>query len=102
MALMSTIAQWVKKDAMEQDTGYLLLNLGVKNDPGSTNADWLGSTQGEMFWSSFDADTSLALIKNAGFDIAEAEIVSDWEDGRQVEFLWILARFASEKLVQGL
>ncbi|OQV08262.1 Methyltransferase domain-containing protein [Cladophialophora immunda] len=68
--------------------GYLLCNLGVADNPGST-ADWLGS---RMYWSGFDAETSLGILKDAGFTITQSEVLQDDEDGRLVPFLWILAK----------
>jgi SAM-dependent methyltransferase len=68
--------------------GYLLCNLGVRDDPGSTAKDWLGS---QMYWSSFDVETNLKLLRDAGFAINEHEILEDDEDGRHVPFVWILS-----------
>jgi SAM-dependent methyltransferase len=68
--------------------GYLLCNLGVRDDPGSTAKDWLGS---QMYWSSFDVETNLKLLRDAGFAINEHEILEDDEDGRLVPFVWILS-----------
>ncbi|OAP60606.1 hypothetical protein AYL99_05608 [Fonsecaea erecta] len=67
--------------------GYLLCNLGVSDNPGST-ADWLGS---RMYWSSFDVETNLEMIKDAGFTVIQSEVLHDDEDGRLVPFLWVLA-----------
>lgn len=68
--------------------GYLLCNLGVRDDPGSTAKDWLGS---QMYWSSFDVETNLKLLRDVGFAINEHEILEDDEDGRLVPFVWILS-----------
>jgi SAM-dependent methyltransferase len=67
--------------------GYLLCNLGVRDEPGSTSEDWLGS---QMYWSSFDVETNLKLLRDAGFTIDEHDILEDDEDGRLVPFVWIL------------
>ncbi|KIW95402.1 uncharacterized protein Z519_03986 [Cladophialophora bantiana CBS 173.52] len=68
-------------------TGYLLCNLGVADNPGKTEK-WLGS---QMYWSSFDAETSLEMLKDTGFSIIQSEVLHDDEDGRLVPFLWVLA-----------
>lgn len=68
--------------------GYLLCNLGVGDNPGSTAKDWLGS---QMYWSSFDVETNLKLLRDAGFAINEHEILEDDEDGTLVPFVWIIA-----------
>jgi hypothetical protein len=47
-----------------------------------------------MYWSGFDAETNVHMIKGAGFDIVEQEIAQEEEDGRIVPFLWIIARKA--------
>lgn len=80
--MLLRIWKWLKPG------GYFLCNLGASDRPGSTNA-WLGS---QMYWSSFDADKNLLMVKDIGFQIAKNEIIEDDEDGRQVPFLWILAR----------
>lgn len=81
--LITYIADWLRPD------GWFLANLGVSNDPGSIEPDWLGAT---MYWSSYDARTNLELIVQAGFTLVETEIVTEDEDGEPVSFLWILAK----------
>ena len=80
--LLERLAQWLRPG------GRLLVNLGVVDDPGSIEPDWLGIT---MYWSSYDAQTNLNLINQAGFTLVETEILTDDEDGEPVSFLWILA-----------
>jgi SAM-dependent methyltransferase len=81
--LIERIAQWLRPG------GWLLINLGTSNDPGSIEPDWLGTA---MYWSSYDAQTNLNLISQAGFTPVETEILTDDEDGEEVSFLWILAK----------
>ena len=45
-----------------------------------------------MYWSGFDAATNVQMVRNAGFDMMEEEIIQEEEDGTTVPFLWILAR----------
>ena len=45
-----------------------------------------------MFWSSFDAERNVELIMAAGFDLIEAEVTNEEEDGVTTHFLWILAK----------
>ncbi|KIW67665.1 hypothetical protein PV04_06897 [Phialophora macrospora] len=78
--------------------GVLVCNLGVKDNPGTTN-DWLGSAK--MYWSSFDADTNLQMMQHVGFTIIESQILLDDEDGRIVPFLWVLARKGLESEANG-
>lgn len=69
--------------------GQLLCNLGVGDNPGSTTENWLGA---RMYWSGFDTETNLDILREVGFDIVESEVLYDDEDGRLVPFLWILAQ----------
>ncbi len=81
--LLGRLAEWLRPG------GRILVNLGVVDDPGSIEPDWLGAA---MYWSSYDAQTNLNLIRQAGFTLIETEILMDDEDGESVPFLWIFAQ----------
>lgn len=81
--LLERLAQWLRPG------GWLLVNLGVSDDPGSIEPDWLGTA---MYWSSYDTHTNLALVSRAGFTLVETETMVDDEDGEPVSFLWILVK----------
>lgn len=81
--MINRLAQWLGPG------GWFLVNLGVSNDPGSIEPNWLGTA---MYWSSYDAQTNLDLVSQAGFTLVETEILADDEDGEPVSFLWILAK----------
>ncbi|KAH0844912.1 putative O-methyltransferase [Fonsecaea pedrosoi] len=81
-SLIQQIWEWLSP------AGYLLCNLGVADNPGST-ADWLGS---RMYWSSFDVETGMKMLKDTGFTVTQSEVLHDDEDGRLVPFLWVLAQ----------
>lgn len=83
--LLKRLAAWLRPG------GWLLVNLGISNDPGSIEPDWLGAP---MYWSSFDAQTNLDLVNQAGFTLVETETLIDDEDGQPVLFLWVLAQKA--------
>ena len=51
--------------------------------------DFLGT---EMFWSNWDADTNVALVRDAELDVVEVRDVIDEEDGRLVTHRWVTAR----------
>ena len=51
--------------------------------------DWLGAP---MYWSSFDAETNVRMIEEAGFHVLGAERETATEDGDAVTFLWVTAR----------
>ncbi|KAE9368091.1 S-adenosyl-L-methionine-dependent methyltransferase [Stipitochalara longipes BDJ] len=85
--LMGRIARWLTEG------GLLLMNLGARDNPGSVNLDWLGSS---MYWSSYDAETNKTIIQKAGLEILHGDVIEEEEDGRLVPFLWVLARKRSE------
>ena len=64
--LIKRLVQWLRPD------GYLLMNLGTANDPGSIEPNWLGSP---MYWSSYDAQTNQEMIRRAGLILMKAEIL---------------------------
>jgi SAM-dependent methyltransferase len=80
--LIERIAAWLRPG------GWFLANLGVSDNPGSVEQNWLGAA---MYWSSFDAQNNLEIVKQAGLTNVETEILIDDEDGEEVPFLWILA-----------
>jgi len=51
--------------------------------------DWHGAT---MYWSSFDEDKTLSLVRNAGLQIVEQSKESAIEDGKETTFLWLIAQ----------
>jgi len=81
--LIQRLTEWLRPG------GCLLVNLGVANDPGSVDPNWLGAA---MYWSSYDVQTNREMIHRAGLTLIEAEILCDDEDGELVPFLWILAK----------
>jgi SAM-dependent methyltransferase len=84
-ALMRCIADWLRPG------GHLLVNLGTTDNPGSIDQDWLGS---KMYWSSYDVQTNEMMLLRAGFELLEAEVIEDNEDGKPVPFYWVLAQNA--------
>jgi hypothetical protein len=47
-----------------------------------------------MFFSQYDAEMTLDLIRAAGFEVVEQAVESQLEGKRPVSFLWVLARKA--------
>jgi SAM-dependent methyltransferase len=82
--LFGQIARWLRPG------GLFLASLGHVGGPDRTY-EWLGV---EMFFSSFDADTSRRLLRDAGFELELDELVWMREPDPQgeVAFLWVLAR----------
>jgi hypothetical protein len=58
--------------------------------------DWVGDFLGvPMFFSCFDAETSGALLREAGFAVLSDEVVAQYEPGEgEARFLWVIARKA--------
>ncbi|WP_437999917.1 class I SAM-dependent methyltransferase [Sorangium sp. So ce185] len=81
--LLARIAAWLRPG------GLLLATMGASDSPDTVEADWLGAP---MFFSHFDAETNRALVRQAGLDLLDAEVVDEHEDGVTVPFLWVVAR----------
>lgn len=82
-AVFAEAAQWLRPG------GVLLVTLGSDDVPAGTDDDWRGV---EMYWSSYDVQTSVALVGDAGFDVLSAEEVPQEEDGKVFSFLWVVGR----------
>jgi 2-polyprenyl-3-methyl-5-hydroxy-6-metoxy-1,4-benzoquinol methylase len=80
--LMKRLAGWLRPG------GHLLVNLATVDDAGSVEQNWIG---GEMYWSSYDTKTNQEMVREAGFQLLEAEIICEDEDGKPVPFVWVLA-----------
>ena len=103
--MLQRIRVWLDQDGVDiydaQSTtksntnrgGLLLLNMGSTDNQLSSADDWLDvKDSGRVYWSSFDADKNLSLVKEAGFEILESEVIKETELGHEVSFLWILAK----------
>ena len=64
-ALFGRMRTWLRPG------GMALLSLGTSDNPSGFEPDWHGAP---MAWSHFDADTSIKLLREAGFDIDWSEI----------------------------
>lgn len=84
--LFTKIWQWLKPD------GVFLAALGTEDNHAQFEPNWLGAP---MYWSSYDAQTNRDLLKEVGFDLIQAEIITQIEDGENVDFLWTLAQKAN-------
>ena len=71
--------------------GHLLFTIEPDDEPGIVG-DWLGTP---MFFSQHDAETTLALVRAAGFEVLRAEGETQVEGDREVSYLWVLARRGS-------
>ncbi|CZT17689.1 related to O-methyltransferase [Ramularia collo-cygni] len=86
-AMIGLIHGWLKEG------GLLVMNLGTE-DQEELRGKFFGQ---EMYWSTFSAEKSKQMIRDAGFELLEAEVktgedldASDPDHG--ISFLWILAK----------
>lgn len=80
--MIAKIARWLRPG------GLYVANMGTADNPGFLE-DWIDGVP--MFWSSFDAETNLGMIRQAGLSLLRSEVLGGFEDGRPVSFLWVLA-----------
>jgi cyclopropane fatty-acyl-phospholipid synthase-like methyltransferase len=81
-ALLERIRGWLKPG------GLFLASLSHIGGEDRTY-EWLGV---EMFFSGFDAETNLRLVREAGFEPVIDELVWMREPEGEAAFLWVLAR----------
>ena len=81
--LLERIGDWLRPG------GAFVASMGVEDDPGTIEQDWLG---GDMFFSHFSARTNRRLVEAAGFIIDSAEVLAEPEDRCDARFLWVVAR----------
>ena len=67
--------------------GFFLGTMGVEDDPGGVEDDWLGAP---MYFSHFSARKNRRLVVAAGFVIDSAEVLVEPEDRHDARFLWVV------------
>ncbi len=82
-ALFARIRRWLRPG------GLFLASLGVEDDPGGIEADWLGV---DMYFSHFSARVNRRLLEAAGLLVELADVVTEPEDRHNARFLWVVAR----------
>lgn len=86
--MLSKIHGWLAEDGL---TAFTLACV----DASEIRSNFFGV---DMFWSSFDVKSSKAMVRAAGFEIVQAEVLEAAEDkgdddpDKGVRFLWILAK----------
>jgi cyclopropane fatty-acyl-phospholipid synthase-like methyltransferase len=86
--LLQRVAAWLKPG------GLLVASLGA-DATADWNGEWLGT---EMFFSHYDSETNLNLLRGAGFAIERSEIMD--QDNENARFLWIVARVTPDAVTQ--
>lgn len=80
--LLTRIRRWL------QPGGYFMAALGASDLP-----DWYGDFLGApSFFSGHEPDTNRALVRAAGFELVDDEVVTIQEPEGPVNFHWVLAR----------
>jgi SAM-dependent methyltransferase len=85
-ALFGRIRAWLRPG------GVFIASLGVEDDRGGVEADWLGV---DMYFSHFSARVNRRLLAEAGFVVERAEVVTEPEDRHDARFLWVVCRTPS-------
>lgn len=80
--LLARIREWLRPE------GILIAAMGVEDDPGTIEEDWLGVP---MYFSHFSARKNRRLVGEAGFVVDSAEVLVEPEDRDDARFLWIVA-----------
>jgi SAM-dependent methyltransferase len=80
--LLSRIRDWLRPG------GVFLASMGVEDDPGTVESDWLGV---DMYFSHFSARKNRRLVEAAGLAVDSAEVLVEPEDRCDARFLWIVA-----------
>jgi ubiquinone/menaquinone biosynthesis C-methylase UbiE len=81
--LLNDIGKWLRPG------GIFMAAMYPYDVDNLVTEDWHGAT---MYWSSFDEDKTLELVRNAGLEIIEQAKESEEEDGKETTFLWLIAR----------
>jgi ubiquinone/menaquinone biosynthesis C-methylase UbiE len=81
--LFGRIHRWLRP------SGIFVACLGVGDEPGSIEDDWLGAP---MYFSHYDAAENRRLLRRTGFALERDEVVTQIEHGSECRFLWIAAR----------
>ena len=81
--LFQNIAAWLRPG------GLLIATMGTQSSAGGVEDDWLGAP---MYWSTYDSETNVRIVQEAGLDVVRAEIETTEEFDETVSFLWIVAR----------
>ncbi len=69
--------------------GLFVATMGHGDSPDSVEPDWLGAP---MFFSHYDSETNVRLVKEAGFNILTSEDEWEQEYSTPACFRWVVAR----------
>lgn len=86
---------WIKMAGWLRPGGLLVASMGTQSSAGDVEEDWLGAP---MYWSGYDRETNLRMVREVGLEILRAEVETVEEFGDTVSFVWIVARKPQEAL----
>jgi SAM-dependent methyltransferase len=89
--LLERIRSWLRPG------GIFIATMGVEDDPGTVEADWLGV---DMYFSHFGARRNRRLVEDAGFAVEQADVVAEPENRHDARFLWVVARNPAEPVLR--
>jgi SAM-dependent methyltransferase len=81
--LLGRIADWLRPG------GYLLASFGASDLPGWYGT-WLDGV--ETFFSGYESETTLGLVRSAGFEVVRNDLETIREPEGEATFFWVLAR----------
>lgn len=82
LILMEKIRSWLRPG------GYFVGNFALTEI--EATGTWLGGEK--MFWGGWEKEEWLGKMKDGGLELLEGNVVKDVEHGRDVRFLWVLAK----------
>jgi SAM-dependent methyltransferase len=85
--LLYNIASWLRPG------GILVATMGVNSVQMILEKDWMGVP---MFWSIYDTETNLRLIRKAGLEVMSRKKITENVLGKTVTFLWMTAKKPSK------
>jgi SAM-dependent methyltransferase len=80
--LLGRIRAWLRP------AGVFIASMGVEDDPGTVEPDWLGV---DMYFSHYSARRNRRLVEAAGLAVDSAEVLVEPEDRHDARFLWVVA-----------
>jgi len=81
--LLESISKWLRPG------GIFMAAMYPYDVDNLVTEDWHGAT---MYWSSFDEDKTIQMVRATGLEVMVQEKESALEDGKETTFLWIIAR----------
>ncbi|KAL2064689.1 hypothetical protein VTL71DRAFT_3827 [Oculimacula yallundae] len=82
VVLMEMIRGWLKPG------GWFVGNFSLMAN--ELRGTWIGGQ--EMFWGGWGRGEWIGILKDAGWEVEKYDVVVDVEDGREVSFLWVMAK----------